>query len=75
MEEERQALLGFKNDLADPSGRLSSWTGHDCCQWKGISCNNLTGRVVKIDLSNTYCHVNHFDWDEVAYIRSLLRGN
>ncbi|KAL6206213.1 hypothetical protein ACLB2K_023462 [Fragaria x ananassa] len=74
MEDERQALLSFRHDLADPSGRLSSWIGYDCCQRRGISCNNLTGHVVKMDLSNTYCQHDYLEWDEVAYRRSLLKG-
>nr|XP_011460551.1 PREDICTED: leucine-rich repeat receptor-like serine/threonine-protein kinase BAM3 [Fragaria vesca subsp. vesca] len=73
-EDERQVLLRFRHDLADPSGRLSSWIGYDCCQWRGISCNNLTGHVVKMDLSNTYCQHDYLEWDEVAYRRSLLKG-
>ncbi|XP_018504134.2 receptor-like protein EIX2 [Pyrus x bretschneideri] len=73
IEEERRALVSFKQHLVDPSGRLSSWVGHDCCQWEGLSCNNHTGHVGKMDLRNTY---SFFDGEqgESAYEKSCLGG-
>ncbi|KAF8022338.1 hypothetical protein BT93_F0001 [Corymbia citriodora subsp. variegata] len=49
---EREALLKFKHGLIDPSRRLLSWTGEECCKWEGIECNEKTGHVVKLDLHN-----------------------
>ncbi|KAH6781810.1 hypothetical protein C2S51_007103 [Perilla frutescens var. frutescens] len=49
---EREALLNFKKGLSDPSDRLVSWTGEDCCRWRGVVCNNKTGHVVKLKLHN-----------------------
>ena len=50
IEGERQALLKLKQSFIDPSNRLVSWTGEDCCRWRGLSCNTSTGHVVKLDL-------------------------
>ncbi|THG00113.1 hypothetical protein TEA_012409 [Camellia sinensis var. sinensis] len=50
---EREALMKFKGNLTDEANRLSSWVvGKDCCTWKGVSCSEKTGHVVKLDLHN-----------------------
>uniref|UniRef100_A0A7N0UVZ5 Leucine-rich repeat-containing N-terminal plant-type domain-containing protein n=1 Tax=Kalanchoe fedtschenkoi TaxID=63787 RepID=A0A7N0UVZ5_KALFE len=79
IEREREALLAFKANLTDPSGRLASWTDADCCRWKGIRCNNLTGNVVKIDLKNSFPESARGaalleNGDLEAYERSCLGG-
>ncbi|URD85205.1 LRR receptor-like serine threonine-protein kinase, partial [Musa troglodytarum] len=51
-ETERKALIDFKRGLHDPSDRLSSWVGEDCCAWEGVGCSNISGHVVKLDLRN-----------------------
>ncbi|KAL6969005.1 uracil phosphoribosyltransferase [Sarracenia purpurea var. burkii] len=47
---ERKALLTFKQGLVDPSGRLSTWVGFDCCRWEGVRCEAKTSHVVKLKL-------------------------
>ncbi|XP_021829531.1 probably inactive leucine-rich repeat receptor-like protein kinase At3g28040 [Prunus avium] len=83
IEEERSALLSFKQDLKDPSGRLSSWVSLDCCQWEGISYTNHTGQVAKLNLRNPYPYlIYEYDdlmnedlaWDQLAYKQSCLGG-
>ena len=56
-EKEKQALLAFKQALSSARpGALSSWSlrvhDSDCCNWRGVRCVNMTGRVVGLDLSN-----------------------
>ncbi|KAJ0043794.1 hypothetical protein Pint_17589 [Pistacia integerrima] len=49
IEEEREALLALKQGLVDESGSLSSWGSEDvkinCCNWRGVQCNNRTGLI------------------------------
>ncbi|WKA04189.1 hypothetical protein VitviT2T_022246 [Vitis vinifera] len=51
---ERKALVDFKQGLTDPSGRLSSWVGLDCCRWSGVVCSQRVPRVIKLKLRNQY---------------------
>ncbi|XP_057981070.1 receptor-like protein EIX2 [Malania oleifera] len=67
-ERERKALLNLRQlVLEDPSNRLSSWTGDDCCAWKGVECDNRTGHVLQLDLRNPID-----DPDAADYERSQL---
>ncbi|QCD93844.1 LRR receptor-like serine/threonine-protein kinase FLS2 [Vigna unguiculata] len=50
-EADKQALLKLKEGFVHGMELLSSWNGHDCCKWKGVSCNNLTGHVTSLDLN------------------------
>ncbi|PRQ19324.1 putative leucine-rich repeat-containing, plant-type, leucine-rich repeat domain, L [Rosa chinensis] len=51
-ESERRALLQLKQGLMDESNVLASWgSKKDCCEWRGIACNNQTGHVITLNLS------------------------
>ncbi|KAK7391298.1 hypothetical protein VNO78_19712 [Psophocarpus tetragonolobus] len=55
-EKDMNILLSFKTGVTDPSGMLTSWFPKlDCCQWKGVKCDNTTGRVTQLNLP---CHTN-----------------
>ncbi|MED6207257.1 hypothetical protein PIB30_034058 [Stylosanthes scabra] len=54
LETERQTLVKFKASLKNSSNLLSSWHGDDCCRWKGIGCDNVTGHVVMLDLATPF---------------------
>ncbi|PPS10249.1 hypothetical protein GOBAR_AA10396 [Gossypium barbadense] len=77
IQSEREALLKFKNDLIDPSNRLSSWVeGRDCCEWIGVFCQNSTGHVHQLHLASPLSAPD-FDtppaeWE--AYYNSVLGG-
>ena len=75
-EGERKALLEFKQGLKDPSGRLSSWVGADCCMWRGVDYSNQTGNVVKVDLgyrglggeiSDSLLHLKHLIYLDLSF--------
>ncbi|XP_074318342.1 receptor-like protein EIX2 [Silene latifolia] len=53
-EAEREALLKFKHSLSNPTNMLSSWEGKGCCDWDGVSCDNVTAFVTRLDLHNPF---------------------
>ncbi|QCD97368.1 LRR receptor-like serine/threonine-protein kinase FLS2 [Vigna unguiculata] len=54
-EKDRETLEMFKEGVIDPSNNLLTWsTQQDCCQWKGVHCDNTTSRVTKLDLSQQF---------------------
>lgn len=67
-DKEKQALLKFKQGLQDNSNILSSWESQkDCCEWRGIICNNKTGL-----LSRLIFIVVLSLWSNLWEVRSLL---
>ncbi|XP_037451603.1 receptor-like protein 19 [Triticum dicoccoides] len=57
-EDQAAALLQMKCSFNFTSGyqptttTLSSWReGTDCCRWEGVGCDNVTGRITALDLS------------------------
>ncbi|KAJ0742391.1 putative non-specific serine/threonine protein kinase [Helianthus annuus] len=49
-EHERLALLKFKHSVTDDYNLLSSWVGNNCCCWKGVVCDVVTGNVGSLHL-------------------------
>ncbi|XP_058728533.1 receptor-like protein 7 [Vicia villosa] len=58
------ALQQFKNSFvvspspsqwspcSSTSSKIKSWiNGTDCCEWDGVTCNNISGHVIGLDLS------------------------
>ncbi|KAJ4822349.1 hypothetical protein Tsubulata_048140 [Turnera subulata] len=54
MEIERQAFLKLKAGFTDPSGRLSTSVGNDCCRWPGVVCSRRSRLVMKLKLGNQF---------------------
>ncbi|XP_074282167.1 uncharacterized protein LOC141606773 isoform X2 [Silene latifolia] len=58
---ELEALLKFKQSFyRDPMNHLSSWVGEDCCQWLGVTCDNVTHNVIKLNLRSQPQHFHDY---------------
>ncbi|GJW43006.1 receptor-like protein EIX2 [Tanacetum coccineum] len=68
IERERKSLLIFKERLTHISGRLSTWTGLECCEWVGVQCDRRSGHVIKLDLPGP------FFMDESYNYGNVIRG-
>ena len=75
-EADRQALLKLKAGFVDETNKLSTWKDDvDCCQWKGILCNNVTGHVIKMDLQtslsgkidSSLCELQHLTFIDLSF--------
>ncbi|XP_049936703.1 LRR receptor-like serine/threonine-protein kinase EFR [Nymphaea colorata] len=52
---DHEALLSLKSLVSNPSGSLASWNhSSSYCNWKGVSCNNCSRRVIGIDLQGLH---------------------
>nr|XP_009394654.2 PREDICTED: LRR receptor-like serine/threonine-protein kinase ERL1 [Musa acuminata subsp. malaccensis] len=71
MESERRALLAIKSDMYDPDNWFSSWTGKDCCGWRGVACDNTTGHVTKLDLR----YPDTYDVRDISDIMETMGGS
>ncbi|THU62277.1 hypothetical protein C4D60_Mb01t03430 [Musa balbisiana] len=71
MESERRALLAIKSDMYDPDNWFSSWTGKDCCGWRGVACDHTTGHVTKLDLRYPYT----YDVRDISDIMETMGGS
>ena len=64
IQSEREALVSFKAGVIDFLGKLSCWVGEDCYQWGGVECDNESGHVTKLKLSNPVGrHSRYYEYD------------
>ncbi|KAM3198149.1 hypothetical protein ACQJBY_073330 [Aegilops geniculata] len=72
---ERAALFSFKKDItSDITNRLISWHGQDCCRWRGVSCSNRTGHVIKLHLRNPDVTLDAYGYYDACAGASALFG-
>ncbi|MBA0550305.1 hypothetical protein Golob_021261 [Gossypium lobatum] len=56
-----------------PKAKTTSWKkGTDCCLWDGVSCDNITGEVISLDLSCS-CLSGTFPSNTTFFLLSSLQ--
>ncbi|XP_020237353.1 receptor-like protein EIX2 [Cajanus cajan] len=78
-EKDRSSLQIFKRGVVNHSNKLPSWsTDQDCCAWKGVHCDNTTGRVTRLDLKQQYLEgdidLSLFQIQFLSYLDLSLNG-
>nr|XP_040257999.1 receptor-like protein EIX2 [Aegilops tauschii subsp. strangulata] len=72
---ERAALLSFKEGItSNNTNLLASWQGHECCRWRGVSCSNRTGHVIKLHLRNPNVTLDAYGYYDTCAGASALFG-
>ncbi|RDX90167.1 Receptor-like protein 12, partial [Mucuna pruriens] len=67
-QKDKHALLNFKHGVIDPSNVLSSWsTQQDCCEWKGVKCDNFTSRVTHLSLPCSTVPPTYIDKEDKSH--------
>ncbi|KAL3322732.1 hypothetical protein AABB24_040030 [Solanum stoloniferum] len=55
IESEKNALIKFSQGFKNPPRNMLSWMlDENCCQWKGVECDNTTGHVITLDLQKQF---------------------
>jgi hypothetical protein len=54
--DERVALMDISSWFMSSKSKVPSSWGHgdDCCLWEGITCDNSTRQILRLDLSSMY---------------------
>ncbi|XP_027152302.1 receptor-like protein EIX2 [Coffea eugenioides] len=68
---EKEALFDLRRGLIHKANRLSSWKGDNCCAWDGVGCDERTGHVIKLDLSNPVSFDSERYFDDKDYFANF----
>ncbi|XP_030510462.1 receptor-like protein 53 [Cannabis sativa] len=85
---EKSSLLKFKESFIinksvtndpDAYSKVALWSNkEDCCMWDGVVCDEITGHVITLDLSNSYLYGSldsNSTLFNLVHLQSLNLGN